>query len=61
MCESNVYLKKKDDEELIMEAVDIIRPKNGELTLISIFGEEKTIKGKITEMRLLEHKIFVEE
>ncbi|MCL4425541.1 MAG: CooT family nickel-binding protein [Firmicutes bacterium] len=61
MCESNVYLKKKDDEELVMEAVDIIRPHDGELTLISIFGEERTIKGRITEMRLLEHKIFLEE
>ncbi len=48
MCEANTYISKDGQEELLLEAVDVIEPiEEGEYRLISIYGEQKTIKGKI--------------
>lgn len=60
MCESNVYVKEKGQEELLMEAVDLIVPDGEEIRLINIFGEQKRIRARLKETRLLEHKIFLE-
>lgn len=59
MCEANVYFKEHNQEKLIMEAVDKIIPKTGEVYLESIFGQRKTVKGIIKEMALLDHKIIL--
>jgi predicted RNA-binding protein len=44
-----------------MESVDVIEPE-GENTwrLVSIFGDQKTVKGRIIGMSLVNHKIFFE-
>ncbi len=60
MCETNAYLVKDDKEELIMEDVAFVRPKDGELTLKDILGEEKTVLGIIKEIQFLGHKILIE-
>jgi predicted RNA-binding protein len=62
MCEANVYIINKDgDEELVLESVDKILPGEGILELENVFSERKTIKGKIKEMALVDHKIIIEE
>jgi len=61
MCEANAYLLKGDREELIMEAVDIIENENGVLKMRSIFGDQKTVRGVIRRMALVDHKIIIEE
>ncbi|MEA2083896.1 MAG: CooT family nickel-binding protein [Thermodesulfobacteriota bacterium] len=59
MCEANAYVSKDGQEELLLEAVDVIEPiEEGEYRLISIYGEQKTIKGKIILMNLVDHKII---
>lgn len=61
MCEANAYISKDGQEELFLEAVDVIEPiEEGEYRLISIYGEQKTIKGKIIFMNLVDHKIIFE-
>jgi len=61
MCEANAYLLKEGGEELIMEAVDLIElEETGVYRLVSIFGDQKTIKAKIKSMALVEHKIVFE-
>ncbi|MGE0083931.1 MAG: CooT family nickel-binding protein [Desulfococcaceae bacterium] len=61
MCEANAYLIKDGKEELIMEAVDILEPEGENLwQLVGIFGDQKTVKGKISGMNLVNHKIFFE-
>ncbi|WP_010243577.1 CooT family nickel-binding protein [Acetivibrio cellulolyticus] len=62
MCEANVYIINKDgDEELVLESVDKILPRDGIIELENVFCERKTIKGKIKEMALVDHKIIIEE
>lgn len=60
MCEANAFLRVDGKEELLMESVDKIIPMGEEIHLENIFGQQKTIKGRIVEMALVEHKITLE-
>jgi predicted RNA-binding protein len=62
MCEANAYLLKNGSEQLVMESVDIVEPeKADQYRLVSIFGEQKTIRGQIKSLSLVDHKILFEE
>ena len=61
MCEANAYLVTEEEPELIMEAVDVIEPDEDGLKLISIFGEQKFIRGHIHSLSLIDHKIYLKE
>ncbi len=62
MCEANAYWVKDGREELIMESVDIVEPQSDDTwRLVGIFGDRKTIKGRIKLMNLVDHKILFEE
>jgi len=61
MCEANAYIFRGDKEELILESVDLIKPQDdGGFLLVDIFGSQKTIRGKLKEMNLVDHKIIFE-
>ncbi|MCG8686050.1 MAG: CooT family nickel-binding protein [Desulfobacterales bacterium] len=60
MCESNVYLKTGDQEELIMENVAAITPsENGTFLLRGLLGEQKEVSGVIEDINLMGHKIIL--
>jgi predicted RNA-binding protein len=61
MCEANAYLVKDGQEKLIMESVDILRPEGKGTYLQDIFGGQRTIKARIKEMNLVDHRILLEE
>ena len=62
MCESTAYLITEDGERKLMDyVVDVVPRENGRLSLTDILGEEKIIEGMLKEIRLLEHKIIIEE
>jgi len=62
MCEANAYLVKEGIEQLVMESVDIIEPEEtDQYRLVSIFGEQKTVRGQIKLLSLVDHKILFEE
>jgi predicted RNA-binding protein len=62
MCEANAYLVKEGEEQLIMESVDLIEPEGaGAWRLVGLFGDQKTVKGRIKAMNLVNHKILFEE
>ena len=62
MCEANAYLIKEGKEELVMEAVDIIEPRDDDSwILVGIFGDQNVLKGRIKEMNLVNHRIVFEE
>jgi len=60
MCESNVYLATEEAEELVMEDVTSIRPEGQGYRLVSLFGEEKLVRGRIREIDLLKHRVVFE-
>ncbi|KXG74282.1 CooT family nickel-binding protein [Thermotalea metallivorans] len=62
MCEANVYIDRNGQEKLFMEQANIIIfHKDGTLFIENIFGERKTIAARVKEMKLVEHKIILEE
>lgn len=61
MCEANAYLLRDGEEELIMQNVDILRPETNGIYLQDIFGGQRTIKARIREMNLVDHRILLEE
>jgi predicted RNA-binding protein len=61
MCEANAYLLKDGEEELVMEGVDILRLETNGIYLQDIFGGQRTIKARIKEMNLVDHRILLEE
>jgi len=60
MCESSAYVLKDGKEELVLESVDLLENKKGEVMLINMFGEQKTVKAKVKTLSLVEHKIIME-
>lgn len=62
MCEASAYYVKENGEKnLLMKSVDIIKPQGeNDWLLVSIFGDQKMVKGKIKEMTLVNHKILFE-
>jgi predicted RNA-binding protein len=58
MCESNVYLKHGEREELVMENVAAISPAgDGVYVLRGLLGEVKEIKGSLADINLMAHRI----
>jgi predicted RNA-binding protein len=58
MCEANAYLHRDDREELILESVDRVEPQeDGGFLLVNIFGSQKTVKGRLKLMSLVNHRI----
>ncbi len=62
MCEASAYIITKDGQEkLLLEDVDLVEPTNGEVRLVSIYGEQKVVKGRIKSMSLVNHRLVLEE
>ena len=61
MCEANAYLVQNGEEQLIMESVDVVRPEDEGIYLQDIFGGQRTVKARIKQMNLVDHKILLEE
>ena len=62
MCESSAFLLGKDNKlEIIMDNVVSVDPDNGKVYLTDLLGEEKIIDGVIKQIRLMDHKIILEQ
>ena len=60
MCESTVYLLKDGKEEVILQNVDILENREGQIKLVDLFGEEKTLRARVKTLSLVDHKILLE-
>jgi predicted RNA-binding protein len=60
MCESKVYLKKGEQEEMIFESVDRLEDHDGKIKMVDLFGEERTVTAKVKAFSLIDHKIILE-
>lgn len=59
MCQTTVYLIDNGQEKLLMNDVVALIPEGGQVRLVSLFGEEIMVTGRIRQMDLLTHKIFI--
>ena len=62
MCESSAFMLGKNNEiNKIMENIVTVDPYKGKVYLTDLFGNQKIIDGVIKEVRLMDHKIILEE
>ena len=63
MCEATAYLLNQDgEEELLLADVDLIEPEEGgKVRLVSIYGEQKVIDGRIKSMSLVNHRVVLSQ
>ena len=61
MCESSAFIVKKDGLEKVMENVVYMKPENGKVYLADLLGDQKIVDGTIKEIRLIDHKIIIEQ
>jgi predicted RNA-binding protein len=60
MCESTAYIVKDGKEEIFFEDIESLENIGGKIKMVSIFGEEKTIRAKPKSFSLVDHKIILE-
>lgn len=60
MCEAHAYLLRDNTEEKILESVDLVEMDGEDIHMVNIFGEQKTIRGKLTRYDNQEGKIIIE-
>jgi len=60
MCESKVFLATPEGEKLVLEEVTSLRPEGDGYRLVTLFGQEAHVRGRIKEIDLLKHRIVLE-
>lgn len=62
MCESSAFILEQNNElKKIMEYIVSVDPRGDKVYLTDLFGNQKIIDGVIKEIRLIDHKIILEE
>lgn len=61
MCEAHVFVLKDGKEEKVLESVDLVELEGDEVKLVSIFGEQKTLKAKLKRYDNSQRKIVFEQ
>ena len=60
MCELKAYVKKQDKEELLLEAVNLVRTERDDVIVRNLSGEEKQVKAGIREVSLARNRVLLE-
>ena len=60
MCEAHAFILKDGEEEMFLESVDLVKLEGDEINLVSIFGEQKTLKAKFRLYDNTKRKIVFE-
>lgn len=58
MCEAHAFILEDGKEKLVLENVDLVEFEGDEARLVNIFGEQKTIKGRLKLYNNSESKIL---
>ena len=61
MCETNAFLRSGGREDILFESVARIEVEGNTLKLVSIFGDRKSIEGKIVEINFQGGKAIIEK
>jgi predicted RNA-binding protein len=61
MCEADAYILRDNKKELVLKSVDLVKPQDDGYLLVDIYGSQKTVKGRLKQMNLVNHEIIFEE
>jgi predicted RNA-binding protein len=59
MCQTVAYLLSEGKEVLLLEDVVSIVPGTDGIRMVNLFGEERTVHGRITQIDLLTHRVII--
>lgn len=60
MCEANAFLLIDGKEKKLLENVDLVSLEGDNVKLVSIFGEQKTLKARLKRYNNTKGKIIFE-
>jgi predicted RNA-binding protein len=60
MCEANAFVLIDGKEKKLLENVDLVSMEGDNVKLVSIFGEQKTLKARLKQYNNTEGKIIFE-
>ena len=60
MCQTSAYIVRDGQEELVLQDVISVTPEHGGIRMVNLFGEEKTVPGRIRQIDLLTHRIIIQ-
>ena len=60
MCEANAFVLIDGKEEKLLENVDLVSLEGDDVKLVSIFGEQKTLRARLKQYNNTEGKIIFE-
>ena len=60
MCQTSAYLVRDGEEELVLQDVISVAPAGCGVRLVNLFGEEKTVPGRIRQIDLLAHRVIIQ-
>jgi len=60
MCQTSAYVMRDGQEELVLQDVISVTPEQGAIRMVNLFGEEKTVPGRIWQIDLLAHRIIIQ-
>lgn len=61
MCDLKAYVRSNGSDELVLESVNLIRSEGGEVVLRNLFGEEKRVRGEVSEVSLTKNRVILEQ
>ncbi|OFW59314.1 MAG: hypothetical protein A2V52_06690 [Actinobacteria bacterium RBG_19FT_COMBO_54_7] len=61
MCEAVVFLNRGGELERIMDDVVELKPEGDKLLLVDVFGEQKLVSARISEVELMDHRVVLSE
>ena len=61
MCEAVVFLDRDGKLEKVMDDVVELKPEEGKLLLVDVFGEQKLLAAKIGRVELMDHRVILRE
>jgi predicted RNA-binding protein len=62
MCESKVFLAKKDGKEKIMDSAINVREEGGKVVVLGLMGERRELQGaRIVEINIDKHEVLLAE
>jgi len=61
MCESSVFVRRGEKDNLLAEDVARVIPDKDIVRVMTLFGEETKVTGEILEIDLMAHKIVLKE
>ncbi|HUJ68873.1 MAG TPA: CooT family nickel-binding protein [Syntrophorhabdales bacterium] len=60
MCQTAAYIVRDGQEELVLQDVISVVPGEGGVRLVNLFGEERTVPGRIRQIDLLAHRVIIQ-